>query len=158
MIILCDSKDRNQVLKTPWENPSIMQKMYKSHLKMNYHKKAHIRNYYLPKQFGVHLVLGVVFTSPKIIKSIITTVVNYCLSLKMGFIFELCVIWKMVESTLHLIFCLRYQLKIPNLFQWAKSASWWWPNFWKAISWKPLIRFWWLFFCCDSFCGICWNH
>jgi len=82
----------------------------------------------LPKQFGVHLathigILGVVFTSPKIIKSLITTVVNYCLSLKMGFIFEFCVIWKMVESTLHLSFYLKYKLKIADLFQWAKSAS-----------------------------------
>jgi len=68
-------------------------------------------------------IFGVVFTSPKTMKSLITTVVNYCLSLKMGFIFEFCVIWKMVESTLHLSFYLKCKLKIANLFQWAKSAS-----------------------------------
>jgi len=68
-------------------------------------------------------ILVVVFTSPKIIKSLITTVVNYYLSLKMGFIFDFCVTWKMVESTLHLSFYLEYKLKVANLFQRAKSAS-----------------------------------
>jgi len=54
-----------------------MLKINKSHLKMNHYKKAHTRNYQIPKKFGGYLVthigiLEVAFTSPKIIESLIT--------------------------------------------------------------------------------------
>jgi len=54
-----------------------MEKIYKSHLKMNHYKKPDTRNYQIAKKFRgcfvSHIgILGVVFTSLKIIKSLIT--------------------------------------------------------------------------------------
>jgi len=46
MIILCDSRDLNiRSLKHFEKTLVLCKKMYKSHLKVNHHKKAHIRNY-----------------------------------------------------------------------------------------------------------------
>jgi len=54
-----------------------MIKVYKSHLKMNHYKRAHTKNYQIPKKIGGYLVthiriLGVALTYPKIMKSPIT--------------------------------------------------------------------------------------